>query len=618
MRRLVLLSAVLLVTPALAICDLPGPVPTPDPAPEPPPPPPPEPDPFPGGPTTPPGAGPIPGPTTPGAPPTPRPATRPGPRGGAVTGRGGAPSFAGVWHLWWELHREHLLGLRGTVGRDDVVSGEAKGADSREALRARVRESLRGTAMKATDTGVRAAALRALGRVGDDADGELLLKVLRARRQPDEVLEAAAIGLGCLRTIESGALRDEVRRYYDDLVRGRAYLPDGTRQLALMALALRARDDRTLAASLALRCEKGVEGAQEAAATLFACGLTRDPMLFPVVLAAARTGTLGAQRLHDVARSHAALALGLMGDGRAAETLVELLRSRRVQVHTKRSAAMALGLLLRRDDLGGEAREASEKALLKAMRSRDQLVQGFAATGLGTAARPFGIGARRSALHEADAPVQPFAPLALGIAARRLPGDEAAEVQGLLFRELSRARDPQLAAALGIATGLSGAAEAQAHLFARLKREGANPAVRGPAIQGLGLLGRPAREIDAALVAALEDEADEVVEDAAVALGFLGTRATSRLLADKLARTKTESVQSHMVAALSHLGGLAAVEPLLEVLENSSLKPTIRASAASALGILADDRSNDPLFEIDAATNPFALTAASRALVLVY
>ena len=73
-----------------------------------------------------------------------------------------------------------------------------------------------------------------------------------------------------------------------------------------------------------------------------------------------------------------------------------------------------------------------------------------------------------------------------------------------------------------------------------------------------------------------------------------------------------------MVAALSHLGSTVAIDPLVDVLQNSSLKHTMRESAASALGILVDTREHDPLFELDAHTNPYCLTTAGRALVLVY
>ena len=108
------------------------------------------------------------------------------------------------------------------------------------------------------------------------------------------------------------------------------------------------------------------------------------------------------------------------------------------------------------------------------------------------------------------------------------------------------------------------------------------------------------------------------MEDASLALGFLGQRATARMLVQKLVETRSASVQVHMVAALSHLGSTAAIDPLIGVLQGRHRKHTMRESAAAALGILVDDREHDPLFEIDAYTNPYGLTIAGRALVLVY
>ena len=51
---------------------------------------------------------------------------------------------------------------------------------------------------------------------------------------------------------------------------------------------------------------------------------------------------------------------------------------------------------------------------------------------------------------------------------------------------------------------------------------------------------------------------------------------------------------------------------------SSGSRATMRISAASALGILVDERDVDPLFEIDAHTNPYGLTSAGRTLVAVY
>jgi hypothetical protein len=390
--------------------------------------------------------------------------------------------------------------------------------------------------------------------------------------------------------------------------------------LAIMAISLRIRDDRTLGASLAARCTREMRTVNEAAAFLYSCGVARDPLVAPVLLEAVREGTIGTQKLHDVSRSHAALALAMAGDASAIHTLVQVLRSRRARTQTRRGAALGVGLMLRRDSLTDEQRAAGEAALLGAFdKCHDPLARGYCAVGMGTARRPFGIAVLKDAVQRSgNGPVRPYAALALGLAAPRLKDDQAQRTRRFLFQELGGARDIQLAAALSIAVGVSGARDAKEQLTKRLARKHLNAALRGPAIQGLGLLGESNRDIERTLIAALDEGTDEVVEDASLALGFLGRRSTARLLVAKLEQTRSEPVQAHMVVALSHLGGTAAVEPLLALLADGSKKHTMRESAASALGILVGGRARDPLFEIDTFSNPYGLTPGSRELVLVY
>ena len=78
---------------------------------------------------------------------------------------------------------------------------------------------------------------------------------------------------------------------------------------------------------------------------------------------------------------------------------------------------------------------------------------------------------------------------------------------------------------------------------------------------------------------------------------------------------KTAVNQAHMVVALGRLEATEAIPVLLEVLRDPGKKHTIRRSAASALGILADTREKDLLFEIDACTNPYGFILATRELV---
>ncbi|MHC4939636.1 MAG: HEAT repeat domain-containing protein [Planctomycetota bacterium] len=521
-------------------------------------------------------------------------------------------SYGASWRIWWELNREHMLGLRGTIESKEVVSGGAAPALRDDDSRAKVQAALRRAADRATDTGVRAAALRALGRAGDGTDARRFLRILRTRQQPKELHESAAIGLGCLPRIDDPAIRAEIRSYLDDLLAARVPLHSNSRRLAILALSLRGREDPILAMKLAAYAGRA-NGSGERAALLYACGLTRDPRVQSMLIAGVRGKKVGKRKLDDLARSRAALGLAMSRDRTAIRLLARVLSSRSAGVHTRRSAAIGLGLLLR----AGDDKERGADALRRALeRDRDPLVKGYAAVAMGTAREPVGIRNLRKALDDSDRVVRPYAALALGLAAPRAP--QTTKIQDLLLTELRRSKDPEKTAALSIAVGISGAAEAREHLFACLKRKRLQVAVRAPAIQALGLLRKPSPEIEETLALALEDASETVAEDASLALGFLGQRNTARMLVRKLVETKSESVQIHMVAALSHLGSRAAIDPLIEVLRGTHRKDTMRESAAAALGILADDRRSDPLFEIDAHTNPYGLTVAGRALVMVY
>lgn len=613
MRWFLVLLALLAPTPtAWSICDLPPPAIDPPP---------------PGYP--PPGDGPI----TPGPTPTPNPGTGGPDTGGPTTGdpygrpnvrtRRAAAGYGNAWHLWWELNREHLLGLRQTLKRRDVISGSRSGAtvDPVAALRPGVRAALKTIALGATqNVHLRAAALRALGRTGGDDEARLLLGILRNSRERGAVLEGAAVGLGLVPRIGDPKLREEVGKYFQDLLEDKTPLRGCTRLVAIVGLSLRARTTPALAWQLVDRCQRRLSSADEATALLLACAITRHPCALPPLLEAAHTARLGPNRLHDVGRAQAVLGLGLLGDPSAIPAVSKILGSRRTGTHTRRSAALALGHLLRRPDVPAPHRKRAEQALLRGFdKIREPVGRAFCVVALGTAYEPFGLDVLRDTVaNKGHTPEGPFAALALGLAADRLPRKEQAATRTFLARELRDAKHANARAALALAVGLAGGKDAQEVLVAVVKKERGRAPVRGPAIQGLGLIGDINPDLEKMLVTTIDDGAHEVVEDSALALGLLGWRRTATLLVDKLRDTKSVPVQVHMVAALSHLGGTVAVEPLIALLANGAKKHTQRASAASALGILAGERDHDPLFEIDAFTNPYALTAATRAVVLVY
>jgi HEAT repeat protein len=609
--------------------------PPPEESPPPPPPPPPRPPPPPPEPGTPPPppspSSPRPAPTEPTgpeAPPERGPRTAPESSGSTedpATRRASARRRAGAddetsWRIWWEFNREHLLGLRARLRRSGTITGERSedGYDPLGERRQETLEALRRIALHGGEPTLRAAALIAIGRMGGDDDARLCLKVLAEKRAPSDTLEGAALALGLLPAVEDPVTAGAVRAWFEYVFEHPGALPHRARGFAVVAAGLRSRGDKTLLTRLVAACAAPNLRSGEAATLLLACGLARDPMLQPELLRAARRGMLGRDALADGPRAHAAHALAFAGDAAAAEALVELLRSRRSGVHTRRSAALALGKVLR-ESPPDDARGATAALLASFRDSPDPLLRGFCALALGGARRPAAVPELMEAIdHGGSAALKPYAALALGLAARSLSDGEARRVRSFLAEELGKSNELERSAALTLALGLSGAREAARALLDRLADAREPAGTRGAAAQALGLLGDASPPIVAALERALKDDAPEVVQDAALAMGLLGRRDVAAALAASLRRTDSTAVQGRIILALGYLGNAAAVDPLLDTLRNEAEKDVVREFAATALGILGDRRERDLLFEIDAWFNYYATSIATHELIRLY
>ncbi len=537
----------------------------------------------------------------------------PGPR------RPSGMSHSTAWRVWWELSREHLLGLRNTLVGVESVSGP-NAPDPLISRRLAARVALREVAVKAQSDTLRAAALRALGRVGDEEDARFLFLLMKDGRQPDIVVEGAALGLASLDRVTDVTLKAELRALYAKVLGKETSFTGRTRLILVMALSLRARDDGTLVRALGTRLASDPGTANEAAALLFSCGLTKDHLLSSELCASLTSGMAGGKKLHDVARAHAAMGLALSAESAAVEALAEVLSASKTGIHTRRAAAIALGSLLRIGELRPAALTAAREAVERSFADcNDPLVRGYCLIAMGTAREPFGLDLLVKIVDKTgQAVVKPFAALALGHAARRLTGREADLARRILVRELEKSRDQQLAAALSLAAGLARATDARPLLLARARSARLNPEIRGAAMEALGLLGGGDAALLKTLTRALEEKQSEVVEGASLALGFLGRPETARMLVRTMARTKSFPVRRHMVVALGHLGGVAGISPLLDVVADPSWNDAVRESAAEALGVLLSARAVDPLFEIDAACDPYSLTEVTRELVRIY
>jgi hypothetical protein len=344
-------------------------------------------------------------------------------------------------------------------------------------------------------------------------------------------------------------------------------------------------------------------------------------MAVPELLRAVQRGVFGSHKLSDAGRGVCAQALARSGDPNAAGALVKLLGSRRAGVQSKRSAAMALGRLMRETTLRGEDAARARKALLRSFsKERDIALRGFAALALGGAREPHATETLKAAIdHGGNAELKPWCALALGLAARTLGTERGKSVRVFLTSELDKAPNPDLAASLAIAAGIAQAHEATKLLLERLRRKGHLAAARGAAAQGLGLLQTKSKEAAEELERlALEGCPQDVLQDVVLALGLIGRRSIAPKLAKMLPRETSSIIQSRIMLALGHMDHSATVEPLLAVLRDARATTLVREFAAVALGMMGDRREEDLLFDLDAWFNFHATTPAGRELIRLY
>jgi len=560
-------------------------------------------------------------------PPTPRP---PGPRPDEATPpprprtRRGARRYTS-WRVWWEYNREYLLGVRRVVRTSGTVTSVSADAEAREEerrakRRERVRGILAGLAGDArTPKDLRGTAAMALGRVGVEEDAEVLLDILRRGRAPSFVQIGSALAVGVL-PIESPEVAGRVRKHLDELLRARRLRPHKVRGFLAIALGLRAGADRGAALDL-VRHGQTARGQEEAANVVFAFGASREPMLLAEILGAAESGRLGRQRLGDVGRAHAAAAAGLVRTPRAAGLLVRLLRSRRAGDQTKRSAALALGRLMRESGLSDRDRRDARRMLLRVLnKDSDAALRAFAAIALGGARAPAGLSDLRRVVAKGGNPiVKPYAALALGLAARRPGVRRRDDLRSFLALEYEKARDPELVAALGLGCGLAGARTARPLMIERAG-EGASSA-RAAAAEALGILGmdgKSAPESVEVLEKMLVEGRPEAAGGAAMGLGLMGRRSAARLLLKRLDRETSAAAQGRLVLALAHLGSPSSVGPLLAVVEDERRAEVVRELAAVAVGMIVDPRDQHRVFALDAYFNYFATTEVTRTFLTLY
>lgn len=526
------------------------------------------------------------------------------------------PGNAQSWRWWWEFNRETFARYRAGPGRR---SGFDK---QRETIRAalvrigrggdKANRSRRRFGIVEAGLGdqprLRAAAIVALGRLGDQRDVPLLLAMLRNIDERQIIKEACALALAVVPPIDDSAIAAELRKrlcFWLEHARwnGVKVQPSIPHALLSVTAGMRARDDFDLLDAFAGALRKPAKSTREyKTSLLIGSGLAASPMLLPEVSQAVSSRIFAGERLNDAWRADATTALARLGPT-GAPLLVDALEKKLEQtgVHTRRAAALGLGRLLR-GGLDGAVADRAEAALAKALWEKGTpVLGGFAAIALGEARPPRRVRDLIRALEDPpDEARRPYVALALGIAGRFAPIQEAQLIRSALLDALKQADHVELEASLCIAVGLAQANRALVPLLERLDR--ARMVVVDAAAQGLGLLDRNDPRAMRLLLKALRSRQLDLVEDAALSLVMLGDREMGRRLSGMYAAAHGSQTRRALRVAIAQAAGRLRLHELtsrlLASMETMNEDPRTREAAAVALGFLMSPHERDPFAEM--------------------
>jgi len=554
------------------------------------------------GPTTGGGTTPAPGPTTGGGgsggggftvPSTPLRA------GSRVTG--GAPGLS-HWTRWWYPNRRHIMDWSTRVANrrapDITPSGDSvkRGAGM---WRAEVQVALH-AALASSDEDLASGAAVALGKLGDPSDGPALVRVLSDKDRQQSVREAAALALGLLPTDSKSA--DDARRALERLVRdGRE--PERLRAVTIYALGLRAE-----LASLPLLMEAAHSASPSwdvPAASVGALGLAGFDIVQPDLLELL-AGPRHRKGRESVRRVYAAQALTSLGTD---ETLAALRAAvTDADQNVRRAAVLALGSVADDDD------DKTMDALVRVLyRDRDGACRHVAAIAIGRIGHDRGESALRRAYVKGDNVLQPFAAIGLGLYARHQGKSAAANI---IVRDLEERANAELRGALAIAVGLSGN-QSGAPILREIAADRGNPTLRGHAAIAIGLLGD--RDLGAPVLRQMlvDVHSPEVQREVALGLGMLGDREAVRLLIGLVEDGSSVYVQGSAAMALGRIGGEKAGNALLGVLRDESRPDLARAMAGVGLGLVLDESEGKRLASIGADLNWYLFTPTVHELLTI-
>ncbi len=573
------------------------------------------------------------GPVTPGPGPTPN-----GPDSGHDTPGGGAPIPTPTprgpgngrpsgtrqltydsWRFWWGYNNDDILNLKAHVNNggftraSPIYFGQSDGSrrsimqpTRRAVLKAVIPALLRTINRKSEHEDVHGGALVALGKVGNAGHVAMFHDALwnRFRNTAGQRLdfglqarESAVLALGLLPNLADGdrrSVRDVcLKAIADDSLR--------TRERSWAAVCLGLQRDRDAVAPLLELLGRKYKDDNLPAGILAGLGLIGDPSVRETLEHIVLKGRVGKQRVSGRVRAFAVYALGKLGDPKALDTVLAVLKARKFGKLVKRSCAIAAG------PLGAaaptELQQETVRALLRyTRRGRDTTARNFALISLSRIGTERAL---RGLLQTADKgryAERPFAALGLGTAVfysdraakenrgAALDADLRASIVAQLAKLSVEIKDNDTRAAFWLARGLvkdTAAIETMTSIVSSRK----DATLRGYCCVALGLIGKGTRDVrDALLLALRERKNTDLRRDAATGLGLLHDGDVLNLLITELRRAKSFAVQGQLITAIGTIGDQRAIAPLVGLLEDRSQPTMTRAMAAVGLGLIGDPR----------------------------
>jgi len=595
--------------------------------PEPPPPPPTDPVP-PGGPITPTDPN---GPVTPDddANPTPGGSTPPAPEGPSAGPRPKSPATkTGLtmdsWRFWWSYNNDRILNLKSHIYSTQVSSSSAFHFLTRQD-EANRRNPQRPT-MNAVVNKIVPALMRSLERPRDHEDihGGALV-ALGKIGAPDAIKLFEAAANNRYKTSGKGIAIKFGYQAVESAVLGLGLLPDldertkaEAREVLLAILdndKMRSRERAWAAVSLGMQRDSaavrplwerltykytGKDKVNVPAGILCGLGLIGDESIRLDLEAALISGKIEKTELSNTTRSYVAYAIGKIGSSESVGALAKVLKSRRFSRLVKRSVAIALGTC-------GANAEGPDKAIavsaLKRYLSKsggDMSGENFAIIALSQIGT---TDALNHLLHLADAGKygqRPYAALGLAThvwyvdrahdAKQGEPMDTAlrARIKARLTKLSNKYKDTGTKAAFLLSRGLLRDKTVVEQCVKLVSRRG-DPTLRGFCCVALGLVGVASEDVKDALRGALrERKSADLRRDAATGLGLLRDADAVKLLIDELNKSKSFAVQGQLITAIGTIGDHTAIDPLIEILDNTNRPAATRAMAAVGLGMIGD------------------------------